>query len=538
MAYLLLFAESLAVSLLLVATIAAWTARWRFRGLRALVMTLVQLAGLTVYGGLTALAAMVNNCLGNFAWGLLAAATLTGGFLIGTFLIYRRGLRRRDGIASAETWPRGTLALALMMAAGLHVLTFWVMDLSIRQQAGSMRAKATAMVLSVSPPQMADRDNAAFDCKLAYEAFGSYEDLPDEYDEKWTSSLGANAVDPKDAKLRAFLGGKAEALRLVRRGATKRGCWVEIGSDPTDPFSKVPILLSAQALAELLGLSARFRAADGDANGAVEDFNAMVPIGEGVGMRPELVQILAGMRIDDLTFETMQSLADGGKLTIADLARLRVDGSLSWHRQFQRAMVMEEAYRLGILAGVAEGRLSLTDLRLVHRQGRELSASWPVDLAYRIFLLPQDVDDNARFSAELRDAAAMQYPQAAAGWKKLEAESAASLQGLIVRQLIPRYAQASSYAAEADARRAAAGTAVAACRYRIARGQWPDKLDDLVPAYLIVSPIDPFDGKPLRWKSGGEKIVIYSVGPDGKDDGGAAYDSKAKTGDIVFELRK
>jgi len=35
-----------------------------------------------------------------------------------------------------------------------------------------------------------------------------------------------------------------------------------------------------------------------------------------------------------------------------------------------------------------------------------------------------------------------------------------------------------------------------------------------------------------------EGIVIYSVGPDGKDDGGAAYDNKTKTGDIIFELRK
>jgi len=91
--------------------------------------------------------------------------------------------------------------------------------------------------------------------------------------------LDANAVDPKDTQLRAFLRGKAEALRLVRRGATRSGCWIEPNFDPTDPFSTLPNLQSTQSLANLLGLSARFRAADGDANGAMQDFNAMVPIG-------------------------------------------------------------------------------------------------------------------------------------------------------------------------------------------------------------------------------------------------------------------
>ena len=537
MTNLLLWVESLAVSLLVVATVTAWTARWAHRGLRAFVLTLVQLAGLTVYGGLTALAGIAYSCLPDFAWGLLAAATLTGVFFIGTILIYKRGLRRRDGIASAQTWPRGMLTLALVMAAGFHVLTLWDMDLAMRQQAGSMRAKAAVLVLSVALPQVADRDNAALDYKLAYEAFGPDDDLPDAWRDKWTSSSDANAVDPKDEQLRAFLRGKAEAIRLARLGATKSGCWIEPNYDPTDPFARVQNLRSVRSLANLLGLSARFRAADGDANGAVEDFNAMAPIGEGVGMRPDMIHMLVGMGIDGLAFKTMQTLAEGGKLGVADLARLRVDGSPSWQRQFPRMLISEDALRLGILAGVAEGRLSLTDLGLLSRQGRERRAPRLVDFAYRLFLLHRDIEDNASLSAKLSDLSAMQYPQATAGWKKFEAESVASLQGLVVRQMIPIYTKTISQAAEADARRGVARAAVAACRYRTARGKWPGKIDDLVPGYLAIVPNDPFDGKPLRWKSGGDRIVIYSVGPDGKDDGGAAaYDRDTKTGDIAFTL--
>ena len=57
-------------------------------------------------------------------------------------------------------------------------------------------------------------------------------------------------------------------------------------------------------------------------------------------------------------------------------------------------------------------------------------------------------------------------------------------------------------------------------RYRRATNRWPKALTDLVPAYLAKVPIDPFDGAPLRYRRLGDGLVIYSVGPDGKDNGG------------------
>src|SRR5258708_33325388 len=41
-------------------------------------------------------------------------------------------------------------------------------------------------------------------------------------------------------------------------------------------------------------------------------------------------------------------------------------------------------------------------------------------------------------------------------------------------------------------------TALAAERFHLANGHWPDKLQELVPTYLRSVPDDPFDGAPLR----------------------------------------
>jgi hypothetical protein len=63
--------------------------------------------------------------------------------------------------------------------------------------------------------------------------------------------------------------------------------------------------------------------------------------------------------------------------------------------------------------------------------------------------------------------------------------------------------------------------ALAGERYRRAHGRWPESLAALVQAgYLREVPADPFDKQPLRLRVRPDGLVIYSVGPDGRDDGG------------------
>jgi hypothetical protein len=70
------------------------------------------------------------------------------------------------------------------------------------------------------------------------------------------------------------------------------------------------------------------------------------------------------------------------------------------------------------------------------------------------------------------------------------------------------------------ARLATASCSLAVERYRLARGALPETLRDLVPTYIPDVPLDPFDGKPLRYKHLERGYAVYSVGPDGNDDGG------------------
>ena len=62
-------------------------------------------------------------------------------------------------------------------------------------------------------------------------------------------------------------------------------------------------------------------------------------------------------------------------------------------------------------------------------------------------------------------------------------------------------------------------TTLALLRYKSDKGQFPEKLDELVSAgYLKALRSDPFSGKPFAYKRVGEDFVLYSFGTNLKDD--------------------
>ena len=55
--------------------------------------------------------------------------------------------------------------------------------------------------------------------------------------------------------------------------------------------------------------------------------------------------------------------------------------------------------------------------------------------------------------------------------------------------------------------------------YKEKYGKLPEKLEELVPEYFDEVPVDPYDGKPMRYDP--VKKIIYSVGEDLIDSGGS-----------------
>ena len=74
---------------------------------------------------------------------------------------------------------------------------------------------------------------------------------------------------------------------------------------------------------------------------------------------------------------------------------------------------------------------------------------------------------------------------------------------------------------KAETSRHIAIAAIALKRYEFKHGNYPPDLNSLVPEFVSKVPLDPVDGQPLRYRRNADgTFVLYSVGENGKDDGG------------------
>jgi hypothetical protein len=78
--------------------------------------------------------------------------------------------------------------------------------------------------------------------------------------------------------------------------------------------------------------------------------------------------------------------------------------------------------------------------------------------------------------------------------------------------------------------------AFALAAYRADSDHYPAKLDELGPKYLAAVPGDLFSGKPLIYRPNAAGYLLYSVGPNGVDDGGRLYDDETPGDDIGVRM--
>jgi hypothetical protein len=79
-------------------------------------------------------------------------------------------------------------------------------------------------------------------------------------------------------------------------------------------------------------------------------------------------------------------------------------------------------------------------------------------------------------------------------------------------------------------------TAMALAAYKRDMGHYPDKIDALMPKYLRQAPRDLFSGKPPIYKPSAKGYLLYSVGPNGEDDGGLGLEDEPSGDDIVVRV--
>ena len=78
--------------------------------------------------------------------------------------------------------------------------------------------------------------------------------------------------------------------------------------------------------------------------------------------------------------------------------------------------------------------------------------------------------------------------------------------------------------------------AFALARCQREHGEYPKELAALSPKYLPAIPQDLFSGKPLIYRPQGKGFLLYSVGPNGQDEGGRGPEDKPAGDDLSVRI--
>jgi len=70
--------------------------------------------------------------------------------------------------------------------------------------------------------------------------------------------------------------------------------------------------------------------------------------------------------------------------------------------------------------------------------------------------------------------------------------------------------------------------------YKLEKGKIADSIADLSPRFLKTTPLDPFDGKPIKYSKA--KGIVYSVGKNLTDVGGSEGDDWPKMDDPTIHV--
>ncbi len=329
---------------------------------------------------------------------------------------------------------------------------------------------------------------------------------------------------------------------------------VVIPEDSDENYGLIGVLLPAvqasREFARSLVIRAHLHMAEGRAEEAWQDLLTCHRLGRHIGQGPFLVEKLVGIAID--------GMAEQGVVTLIDQTHPTAELALRYLRELNS---------LPPRSSMAEGvditeRLVYVDSTLLIARGgeRSFNALMNEELPESLKKMPVesvDWDVVLRTGNQWYDriAEAMQDKQRSERMKKLDAISqdlkalAAELKDpakvaellkdpdrkktagdLIGRALIallmPGVSAVQNAEDRAEQRHHNLHVALALAAYRSDQAAYPQALADLSPKYLKEVPDDLFSGKSLVYRPAKDGYLLYSVGPNGKDDDGRYYDDE------------
>ena len=278
----------------------------------------------------------------------------------------------------------------------------------------------------------------------------------------------------------------------------------------------MPDLSNIRVGAFLLKLEAILHAENGKPEEVVDSIESTFGLANSLSKEPILVSQLVRIACQALAVSALEHAINRTEFTDEQLVELsQVIVSAEDASAMSRAFVGERCAGLSIFKTPSPKILKLIDggsssLGVVGIALYKFAGLADMDAAIYLDIM-NDYVEVFKLPSEQR--------QKAAGDINARYEKTSKIH-ILMNMIMPALSRVTAIDVRNVAQLHTARVGLAVQRYRLATGNLPDALADLVPAYLDAVPKDPFDGKELKYKKLETGFVVYSIGEDGSDDGG------------------
>jgi hypothetical protein len=303
----------------------------------------------------------------------------------------------------------------------------------------------------------------------------------------------------------------------------------------------LPTVQDCRTTAYVLSYDAQHRAQCGDLDGAIISCRALVNNARALGDEPMFIPQLVRMAI--------RSIAVGATERTLGLGEPSVDGLVPLQSAleeeapvplFEIALRGERGGLDQFMGTLQDGSTSIKRMQGLTKGGPSSGPKgWFAE--ENLLYLPGSITTNRaallRRMTQLIEISKLPPDEQAGPLEEMK--RSLRDEPLLVRELMPATEKVHAAAKRTRALLLCAAAGLAAERYRRKHGRWPEALADLKGEFLREVPLDPFDLKPLRYRKDGLGVIIYSIGQDGKDDGGerATLNTYKEEGtDVGFRL--
>jgi hypothetical protein len=332
----------------------------------------------------------------------------------------------------------------------------------------------------------------------------------------------------------------ADLRELQNAAATRPYSRFPIEYNSENPFAiLLPHLSSVKQLCILAELRCIARLETGDAEGAFADLNLGFTLSDSVRDEPLLIDHLVRIACLNLTLQGLREGLVRHAWSDAQLAGVEKRlASVNLPAEYKKSIRCERACCITTLQYLSDHRFK--------SRGEEIGLDgippMPRGWYYQNMLAISRMDQ--RFTLDAVDEQKCRFDaQKVDEGEQLLNKMRRTPYNWFAKELVPAISGATRKSARAQVYLDAARIACALERHRLSKGDLPDTLKALVPAFIDRIPEDVIDGKPLRYRrTSGGGYVVYSVGWNRTDDGGTigwTADKKSadvKTGDWVWQM--